>query len=399
LSGIASRDLLLEVLDHSIGDARIAFVGEGWHAVVGRRESSSGLPDVSIRIASPQFFSRVLGEGNLGMAEAFIGREFEVEGGTLEEFLTILLRNRVDEKVRGTPRLAVRVAALRLLNFLHRRQANIQCHYDIGDEVFETFLDSTLTYSCGYARHPDDSVEELQRNKLERICLKLRLEPGQRLLDIGCGYGGLLIHAAERYGVVGVGITNSRNHSERGARNIAGAGFGDKVRIVFGDYREVKDTFDRIVSVGMMEHLRPREYGRFVGVIARCLAPAGLGLLHTIGCSRSRNLHDPFIQRYVFPGSGQPRLSAIASHLERHQLSVLDVENIVRHYAHTVRRWLERFRERQGTLDTIRYDRTFQRMWEYYLACGIAAALASPSAVYQVLFTNDPASFLPLHRV
>ena len=391
------RELLLDLLDRHISDARLRFVANGWSAVVGRRGERETCVDVTIRVNSPRFFSRVLGDGNLGLGEAYIAQEFDVQDGCLEDFLSILLRNRLDEKVKPGPSLALRVTGIRIVNALRRKAWNVRRHYDLGDDLFEAFLDSTMTYSCGYVLDPQDDLEQLQQSKLQRICQKLELTPGRRLLDIGCGYGGLLLHAAKHHGVEGVGVTNSRRHFERGRENVARAGLAGRVQLQLGDFSGVRGQFDRIVSVGMMEHVPPRQYGRFIQVISRSLAPGGRGLLHTIGCSRARNVHDPFIQRYVFPGSGQPRLSEIAGHLERNRLSVLDVENIVRHYAYTVRRWLERFRG--ARLDTARYDAAFRRLWEYYLCCGIAAALASPSAVYQVLFTNDPAASMPLRRV
>jgi cyclopropane-fatty-acyl-phospholipid synthase len=394
---VTHREIFLAILDRGVRDARIRFEGEGWSATVGRAEAPA--PDVGISVSSERFFLRVLREGNLGLGEAYINGDFAVDAGDLETFLTILLRNRIDEQVRRTPWLALRVGAIRLANWLRPRQVNVRQHYDLGLDLFEGFLDSTMTYSCGYARTPEDTLDELQQNKLTRICRKLDLQPGQRLLDIGCGYAGLLMHAAVHHDVRGTGVTNSRQHFEHGVARVRQAGLDGHVTLVLGDYRAVEGRFDRIVSVGMMEHVPPAAYGDYVRTIARRLAFGGLGLVHTIGCSRATNIHDPFIQRYVFPGSGQPRLSDIARHLERNTLSVLDVENIVRHYVYTVRGWLRRYRAVAPTLDPTRYDDGFRRLWEYYLCCGIAAALASPSSVYQVLFTNDPARPLPLQRV
>jgi cyclopropane-fatty-acyl-phospholipid synthase len=154
-----------------------------------------------------------------------------------------------------------------------------------------------------------------------------------------------------------------------------------------------------VVSVGMMEHVPRREYRKYFSNIARMLTPTGYGLVHTIGCNGAVNRHDPFIQKYIFPGSNQPRLSEITEHLEKARLAIVDVENMVRHYAITGRRWLEAFRANAHKLDPKKYDEPFRRMWEYYLACGIAGMTATDTALYQVLFTKDYAADLALHRV
>lgn len=395
------QDLFLQLLDVGLADARVCFRVSDRDFCVGRARPGQAADacDVTIRVHNARFFSRVLCYGNLGMGEAFIDQDFEIEQGTLHDFLTILLRNRLPEKINLHPRLTLKVLATRLVAMLRGKQGNVQRHYDLGDDLFESFLDTTLTYSCGYVQSREDDLEQLQRNKLDRIARKLRLQSGDHLLDIGCGYGGLLLYAALHFGITGVGVTISRRHCERGNARIAQAGLSDRVRIQSQDFRSVAGQFDKIVSVGMMEHVPRREYTHYFQGIARALRRGGLGLVHTIGSNSSKNEHDPFIQKYIFPGSNQPRLSEIALHLERCRLAILDVENMVRHYAHTVLCWLRRFQENQAALDTKKYDAAFRRLWEYYFSCGIAAARASDSAVYQVLFTNDYAAEIPLERI
>jgi cyclopropane-fatty-acyl-phospholipid synthase len=290
------------------------------------------------------------------------------------------------------------VLGTRVANAVRGRGQNVRRHYDIGDDLFESFLDSTLTYSCGYATSPENDLEQLQRDKLDRICRKLRLAPGDRLVDIGCGYGGLVTFAAEHYGVSAVGITISHRHHEKASAVVAERGLGDRATIRFGDYRALDGEFDKLVSVGMMEHVPLREYPEYFRAINRLLGPRGMGLVHTIGRTRTMHDHDPFIQRYIFPNSDTPRLSEIAANLERQRLAVLDVENLQRHYGYTVLGWLERFRENRARLAG-RYDTRVQRMFEYYFACGIAAARAAHSALWQVLFTKDHTADRPLQRV
>jgi len=395
-----SQELFLEILDRGVADARIRFEVGGRDFVVGRGPESNGHdPDVTVRVANPRVFHRALAAGSLGLGESFMAGDFAVVDGALDRFLEILLRNRLDRKIKERPWTALRVGLMRLADALRGKAHNVQRHYDVGDDLFEAFLDSTLTYSCGYAADPGDDLETLQQNKLERICRKLRLRPGDRLLDIGCGFGGLVVHAAKHHGVVATGVTLSRRHCARGQAVAAREGLSDRVRIEYADYNDVAPEFDRVVSVGMFEHVPRREYDRYFGKIAGVLTRDGLGLVHTIGANAVRNEHDPFIQKYIFPSSNQPRLSEIAGGLERHGLAILDVENMIRHYGHTAARWLERFRANRARLDPVRYDEAFQRMWEYYLSGAVAAARASDAALYQVLFTKDYAAPTPLHRV
>lgn len=392
------RHHLLELLDRHL-EGQVTFIVDGAPIRVGRGRPGSSGNDATLKVNDRRLFSRVLAAGNLGLGEGYMARDFEVVEGTLEDFLILLLRSRLDEKIIADPLAALRILGTRIADTVRGKQSNIKRHYDIGDDLFELFLDSSLTYSCGYALDPADDVETLQRQKLDRICQKLRLAPGERLLDIGCGFGGLLIHAAKHYGVSGIGVTISRRHCDRGNANIAAAGLNDKIEIRFEDHTTLDGTFDKVVSVGMMEHVPRREYRKYFTNIARMLTPKGYGLIHTIGCNAAVNVHDPFIQKYIFPGSNQPRLSEITENLEKTKLAIVDVENMVRHYAITGRRWLEAFRANADRLDPQKYDETFRRMWEYYLACGVAGMTASDTALYQVLFTKDHGADLPLQRV
>jgi cyclopropane-fatty-acyl-phospholipid synthase len=387
--------LFYDVLDRAIEDARIRFRSPGGEITVGRGSATS----VCVRIERPRVFARTLAWGSLGLGEAWMDHDFEIEQGTLRDLLAVLARNEVDRVIRRSPTLLLRLAAQRIGHALRGKRRNIEVHYDWNDEVFETFLDASLGYSCGYAQTPEDDIERLQFQKYERICRKLRLAPGQRLLDIGCGYGGLLIHAAKHHGIHGLGVTIGRHHHDRGNRQIAEAGVAERVRIEFRDHTAIEGRYDRVVSVGMLEHVPRREYAIYFRNLRRVLDRDGLGLLHFIGCNSARTDHDPFIQKYVFPGSSQPRLSDVTRRLERERLPILDVENLVRHYALTGERWLERFLAHAHRLDPKRWDERFRRMFEYYLSAGIAAARGTESALYQVLFARDYRADLPLHRV
>jgi cyclopropane-fatty-acyl-phospholipid synthase len=399
-----SQDRFFQLLNEHVADARIRFHIDGRNFIVGAgcHGPSQDPCDIAIRVHRARFFSRVLSYGNLGMGEAYMDRDFEIEEGTLPDFLTILVRNRLHRKIKKNSRLIMKILGMRLVNALRGMQNNARRHYDLGNDLFEAFLDPTLSYTSGYAYSPEDDLEQMQLNKLDRICRKLSLQPGDRLLDIGCGFGGLLIYAAKNYGVVGAGLTISREEFERGNADIAGHGLADRVRIELKDQRAAShftSCFDKVVSVGVMEHLPGREYAGFFRNIARALTPQGRGLVHTVACIIFESEHDPFTRKYIFPGSSLPKLSDIALHLERNHLAILDVENIIRHYACTARAWLQRFQANRRRLDPRKYDDAFMRMWEYYLSSSIAGSLAAEGALYQVLFTKDCAAPIPLQRV
>jgi cyclopropane-fatty-acyl-phospholipid synthase len=382
---MSARNALLRLFEERLDDVRIEVRCNPHTFTLGR-----GVDTVAaIRVHDERFFDRVLGYGNLGMGEAFIDGDFTVEQGTLTGFLTALLRNRVGEGFERRPALVLRALAVRVRNLFAGAPRSVRAHYDLGPDLFESFLDSTLTYSCGYAVSEADTLEQLQQQKLERICRKLRLNETSRLLDIGCGFGGLLLHAARRFGVRGIGVTLSHDQYRIASERIAAAGLSDRIEIRLADFAEIPGPFNRVVSVGMIEHLRIARYGAYFRYIANVLDRDGIGLVHGIARTTERNVQDPFIQKYIFPRSNTPSLSEVARPLERNGLAIVDVDNVGPHYAPTLRAWRDRFLGNRHTLEPARYDLAFQRMWEYYLSCGVAAAEASDAAVYQVLFTND----------
>lgn len=389
------QDALLALLDRAITTARVTFALPGRTATVGRGDAVVA----TVAVSDERFCERVLAEGNLGLAESYMRGGWRVAEGTLEGFLTVLAESRLDERLRLDARTVLTMGALRARQLLRGTRANSQAHYDVGEDLYDAFLDETRGYTCGYQRTPDDTSEQLQENKYERLCQKLRLRAGETLFDVGCGYGGLLVHAAKHHGVRAAGITNSDAHGAFAQRRIRAEGLAGRVRVDIGDLREARGVYDKVVSVGVLEHQGRHEHGAFFDTVSRLLSDDGFGLVHTIGCVTADNTHDPFIQKYIFPGSTQNPLSVIVRHLERRRLAVLDVENVARHYAPTSQRWLDRFRERRHTLDPKRYDAAFLRMWEYYLALCVAGASATDGAVWQVLFTRNYRRPLPLHRV
>ena len=395
LMNTIARDTFLKLIDDNVAGCRMRFLVEGREYFAGTGPNHSG---VTVNVQNPVFFSRVLAFGNLGLGEAFIDRDFEVTGGSLPDFLTTLLRSRMDQKLGYSPRLLGTVLMNRAYSTLRGKGRRVCRYHDAGNDLFQAFLDSSLTFSSGYVLQEDEDLEGLQQNKLDRLCRKLQLGPADQLLDIGCGCGSLLMFAAQHYGASGVGITLSQEQRDRAQRLVDERGLGDRISILCRDYRNFEGSYTKVSAIGMMAHLRRSDYNSFFRTINRVMKPGALGMIHSYGCNSARNQHDAFLQRYIFPGSTQPTLSEITGNLGENGLFVLDVENNVRHCKYTFLQWLRNFRKNAPGL-VASYGEKYLRAWEYYLSCGVAAAVASDSALYQVLFTNDRAAEIPLHRV
>lgn len=392
MASSSAKKNLFALLQSTLEEPLVFLDGDQRHRLGPPGESATVL-----RVNHPDLYERILIYGNLGLGEAYMQQWFGIDTGSLESLLATLLKSRLDKKIRGNWSLMARIATYRLQHWRRGQWKNVQHHYDVGDDLFETFLDSALTYSCGYAHTLDDNLEQLQQNKFDRICKKLAIQPGESLLDIGCGYGGLALYAARHYGAIVTGITNSRHHCGMAQKRSQLAGLEKQVTIKLEDFTTVKGTFDKIVSVGMLEHVPPAQYGTYFKTIKKHLHPQGRGLVHFIGANAAANTHDPFIQRYIFPDSHQPRLSVVLNEMENKDLIIQDIENMIRHYGHTSRAWLARFRSGISLLQGT-YSDDFLRMWEYYLACCVAASDYSDGALYQVLFMNDYRMSFPLNR-
>lgn len=393
--GSTANDLLFGILDRALTDTRVRFVlPDRTHEVGGGGELA-----FIVRVTDPQFARRALVAGNLGMGETYMEGGWAMERGTLDRFIATLAVADVDQLIRRDPRLVARIAAMRVRHALLNSRKKVRPHYDVDAEVYELFLDQTMGYSCGYQRTPDDSVQTLQENKYDRVCQKLQLREGDRLLDIGCGWGGMMIHAAQNYGARVHGVSPAPNQVEKVRARARALGLESRVTAQVADFREVSGVYDKIVSLGMLEHLYPHEHAAFFSRVRSVLAGDGMCLLHFMGCTTDKNDPDPFIQTYIYPGSTQPRLSLVVKALEREKLAVLDVENIARHYLPTAQCWNDRFHANKHRLDPARYDARFVRMFEYLMAVYVAGSAALVGGVFQVLFTNNFRKNLPWHRV
>ena len=281
-------------------------------------------------------------------------------------------------------------------NTLRGSRANIWRHYDLGNDFYRLWLDENLVYTCAYFPTPEASLEAAQIAKLEHVCRKLRLRPGERVLEVGCGWGALAIHMALRWGARVRAFNISREQVAWARERAKELGLVGRVEFVEDDYRNASGRYDAFVSVGMLEHVGPSHYPELGHVIQRCLGPDGRGFLHSIGRDRALPFH-PWIERNVFPGAYAPTLSEMLQILEPHDLVVLDAENLRLHYARTLEHWLARF-ERHTEEVTRRFGEEFARMWRLYLAGSVAAFRTGSLQLFQVLFARTATNEIPWTR-
>jgi cyclopropane-fatty-acyl-phospholipid synthase len=358
-------------------------------------------PHVALRLTDDRAIWALLIDPELRIGELFMDGRIELERGSIYEFLELLLHGAAGSRsfFRFHPLKAVRELRwwLAPANTAARAQRNVAHHYDLDGRLYELFLDSDRQYSCAYFEHPDQSLDEAQTAKKRHIAAKLRVRPGLRVLDIGSGWGGLAHYLVEtaRAGEA-LGVTLSQEQLAYSSARVARVGLSERVRFALQDYRTVEGTFDRIVSVGMFEHVGPASYNAFFQACARLLADDGVMLLHTIGRTGAPYAPNPWITRYIFPGGHIPTLSEIVPALERSGLALNDLEVLRLHYAMTLRAWRERFLSRRDEAARL-YDERFCRMWEFYLACFEAAFRVEDLVVFQLQLTkrND---VLPLRR-
>jgi cyclopropane-fatty-acyl-phospholipid synthase len=282
--------------------------------------------------------------------------------------MELIGRNCPPRPYSGSRRVAEMVLrCLQRANSPRRARRNASHHYDLSHALYRTFLDEDLQYSCAYFRAPGMSLDEAQQAKVRHIAAKLRLEPGQRVLDIGCGWGGLALSIAQASDVQVTGITLSQEQLQVCRERACRAGLDGKVRFELRDYRDVEGVFDRIVSVGMFEHVGAARYPAFFQTVQRLLADDGAALIHSIGDRGEPSRNNPWIEKHIFPGGHIPALSEVATAVQQTGLWITDVEVLRLHYAETLRRWRERFLRQAPTAREL-YDDRFVRMWEFYLA-------------------------------
>jgi cyclopropane-fatty-acyl-phospholipid synthase len=360
------------------------------HAVGGVSEADA---PVIVHIRDYATLARIARQPGLAVGEAYMDGTLIIERGSLYDFLAVATRNMAHLRPRRG------LFGRRLPRPRNRRAAarrNVMRHYDLSGALFDLFLDADRQYSCAYFGEPWMSLDEAQAAKKTHLAAKLLLRPGDRVLDIGSGWGGLALTLAEEHGAEVLGVTLSREQLQVARERAEQSGLQGKVRFERTDYRDVAGVFDRIISVGMFEHVGPHDYLRFFEVFARRLAPDGVALLHTIGRFDGPGGGNAWIEKYIFPGGTIPALSQITSAIERSGLIVSDVEVLRLHYADTLRAWRERFAARRDEARAL-YDERFCRMWEFYLAGAEAGFREGALVVFQIQLVRDLAA-LPLTR-
>ncbi len=281
-------------------------------------------------------------------------------------------------------------------NSLTRSKDNVHSHYDLGNDFYKMWLDEHMVYTCAYYEQPDLTLADAQIAKLDHVCRKLQLKPGQDVIEAGCGWGALSMHMAEHYGVNVKAYNISREQVSYAREQAAARDLGDRVEFVEDDYRTISQQCDVFVSVGMLEHVGRKSFHELGGVINRCLKPGGLGLIHSIGRSHSTP-SDPWITKRIFPGGYVPTLGEMTSIFEPYKFSILDVENLRLHYARTCKEWLHNF---EAVSDKVRdmYNEEFVRAWRLYLAGSATAFQSGTLQLYQIMFAPGGNNDVPWSR-
>ena len=326
---------------------------------------------VAVHLADRGAARKLILRPELALGELYVDGRIVVTQGSVCNLLMLLGGNLGSQSSPGIARaygwLRVVLRLLNRRNTARRARRNAAHHYDLDGRLYRLFLDSDMQYSCAYFEHPGHSLEEAQLAKKRHIAAKLLVEPGHRVLDIGSGWGGLALYLAERCGAKVTGITLSEAQLELARRRAAERDVIPRVDFYLQDYRAASGRFDRIVSVGMFEHVGISDYDAFFTKVAELLADDGVMLLHSIGRSDGPNITNPWIAKYIFPGGSAPALSEVLPAIERSGLIVTDIEILRLHYAETLKAWRERFLFRRDEAKAV-YDDRFCRMWEFYLA-------------------------------
>jgi cyclopropane-fatty-acyl-phospholipid synthase len=350
-------------------------------------------PRVTIRLLDAKVERDLFFNPELATGEAYMdGRLVFEDGSSIYDLLLLFSVNRQGLASHPLQQALRKVwRALRNVhqaNPLGRAASNVRKHYDFPAEFYALWLDQTMSYSCAYFSHPEESLEDAQQNKLRHIAAKLKLTPGMSVVEIGSGWGGLAIYLAKNCGVHVTAINVSPEQLAESRKRVAAAGVADKVTFVEQDYRELNGTFDRVVSVGMMEHVGVPYFDAYFNKIQDLLKPGGFAMVHAIGRMSPPGSTAPFIRKYIFPGGYVPALSEVFASTERTKLWVADCEVLRLHYYWTISHWRQRFMARRPEAVTMMGER-FARMWEFYLGAVELGFLTGSNMVYQLLLSRD----------
>lgn len=341
----------------------------------------NGTEPWDVQVHNEKFYSRVLRDGPLGLGESYMEKWWDCE--RLDILFEKILRAHLETKVEVPLQFKIQLLLAKFINFQTKQRSKQVAykHYNLGNQLFMNMLDKRMIYSCGYFKNAT-TLDEAQEAKLELICQKLQLQPGQRLLDIGCGWGGLARYAAENYNVSVVGATISQEQYDYGQEYCKGL----PIEIRLQDYRDINEKFDRVVSVGMFEHVGYMNYLTFMQVAHRCLVDDGLLLLHTIGSNEESLFANAWISKYIFPNGNLPSIAQIGKSAEK-LFCMEDWHNFGAYYDPTLMAWNENFIRNWHKLDT-QYDERFYRMWTYYLLSCAGSFRARVNQLWQIVFSK-----------
>ena len=370
------------------------------------RKYQFGVPDpgrarVTIRFTDRRVPFDIVRDVRLGAGEAYMDGRIEMVEGEILDLLDLVRFNTRWERVKaqdgGLGKSGNRVLRkLDRLNWERRSKKNVAHHYDLSDRLYDLFLDADRQYSCGYYTDPANSLDQAQLDKKAHIAAKLYLKPGQRVLDIGCGWGGMALYLNRVADVDVLGVTLSEEQLKVARRRAEEAGVADRVKFALIDYRQVEGRFDRIVSVGMFEHVGPPHYRAFFRKCRDLLTDDGVMLLHTIGRMGRPGTTDRWITKYIFPGGYNPALSEIVAASERSRLIAADVETLRLHYGYTTEEWYRRVTAKRKEIEAL-YDERFFRMWQFYLAGAVVTFRHGGMVNFQIQYIRDRRA-LPITR-
>ena len=347
---------------------------------------------ITLKILNKKLHYKLMLRPDLYFGEAYANGDIVIEDGTLTDFLDIVLMNIGRGEINFFTRLINKLSGsyryLTNFNFIKKSKMNVAHHYNLSDELYDLFLDPKRQYSCAYFKNENDTLENAQNNKIQHIIKKLNIQPNQKILDIGCGWGSLAIDIAKSTNCEVTGITLSKNQYDYCVKKAKEFNVENQVRFRLIDYRELNEKFDRIVSVGMFEHVGRKFYKKFFKQIEKLLTDKGVSLIHTIGSVNPPRDPHPWVTKYIFPGGYTPSLSEITTPIEKAGLIVSDIEVLKLHYSHTLRHWKENCIKNKAKIIEI-FDEQFFRMWEFYLTgCEIAFKWGD-QVVYQLQLTKS----------
>ena len=368
----------------------------------GKKHSYGGEPGpaVTIEITDAGLYRKLFTNPELHVGEAYMDGTLVMKEGDIRDFLTLSALNR--QSVRNHPLQKLVRGTLKKLKRWRQRNnqkassTNVRHHYDLSNDFYRLWLDKDMNYSCAYFTKPEDSLEQAQQNKLRHITAKLDLKPGQRVLDIGCGWGGNALYIASVADVEVVGVTLSVEQHALATQRAKERGLEKRVRFELIDYRNVQGPFDRIVSIGMFEHVGIDHFQEYFTKIRDLLTPDGLALVHSIGRKGGPGQTGAWVRRHIFPGGYSPALSETLAAVEKSGLWVTDVEILRLHYAKTLREWENRFQSHRAEISTM-MDERFCRMWEFYLIASELAFSHGKHMNFQLQLTRN-VDALPLTR-